>query len=220
MVVVTAAAALACSPAARAGTASVTSTVNYVAAGGEQNTVTVHVASSLLVTITDSSATVDAGAGCTPAGVHSADCVTLALTPIVLDLSDQNDMGSVDGSAATLLGGAGTDTLTGGPGNDSLDGGTGADVLTGGGGIDLADYATRTAFVNVSLLTGSGGEFGEGDTLSGIENLRGGSSGADILVGDDGPKVLYGCSGGILDGQGGNDTLSGSSSGESLTGGS
>jgi uncharacterized repeat protein (TIGR01451 family) len=219
MVVVTAAAALAYSSAALAGTASVTSTVNYVAAAGEQNTVTVHVASSLLVTITDSSATVTAGAGCTPSGVHSVDCVTLALTPIMLDLGDQNDSASVDGSAATFLGGAGADTLTGGPGNDSLDGGAGADGLNGGGGIDLADYATRTAPVNVSLLTGSGGEFGEGDTLSGIENLRGGSSGADILVGDNGSNVLYAGAGGILDAQGGNDVLNGSSGGDSLSGG-
>ena len=56
-----------------------------------------------------------------------------------------------DGGNDTVLGGADADTLHGGAQNDSLDGGTGADVLNGNEGTDTANYAARTAAVDVAL---------------------------------------------------------------------
>jgi Ca2+-binding RTX toxin-like protein len=181
MVVVTAAAALAYSSTALAGTASVTSTVNYVAAGGEQNTVTVHVANSMLVTITDSTAPVTAGAGCTSTGAHSADCTTSTWTALVLDLGDQNDSGIVDGSSATMLGGTGADILTGSVGNDTLDGGAGNDILDGLGG----DDALHGGGDNDQLHGETGGLF-----LSGFDTLDGGT-GADTINGDNNDVADY-----------------------------
>ena len=158
-----------------------TSTVNYLAANGEQNTVTVHVATGALVTITDATAPVTAGAGCTSTGAHSADCTTATFTPIMLDLGDQNDTGSVDGSEATILGGTGADILTGGVGNDTLDGGAGNDTLDGLGGDD-------------TLHGGADGDQLHGETgglfVSGFDTLDGGT-GADTIVGDNNDIADY-----------------------------
>jgi uncharacterized repeat protein (TIGR01451 family) len=181
MVVVTAAVALAYSSAGLAGTASVTSTVNYVGAGGEQNTVTVHVANSVLVTVTDSTAPVTAGAGCTSTGVHSADCTTATWTPIMLDLGDQNDSGTVDGSSATMLGGTGADLLTGSVGNDTLDGGAGNDILDGLGGDDALHGGADN-----DQLHGETGEL----FLSAFDTLDGGT-GADTISGDNNDVADY-----------------------------
>ena len=74
-------------------------------------------------------------------------------------------------------------------------------MLDGGEGFDVADYLTSDAGVTVNLATGAtqGGD-AEGDTLTGIEAVRG-SQHADRLIGDDAPNLLIG-----LDG---NDTLEG-----------
>lgn len=101
------------------------------------------------------------------------------------------------------LGGAGGDVLVGGAGNDMLDGGAGSDTVS---------YAAGSAAVRVSLAisgaqaTGGGGN----DTLTGIENLIGGT-GADLLVGDGGANVL--------DGGGGADQLAGAGGADVLIGG-
>lgn len=111
-----------------------------------------------------------------------------------------------------LAGGAGNDTLSGGDGDDTLDGGAGDDVLTGGDGSDSATYAASTAAVRVSLaITGAQATLGGGnDTLSGIENLIGGS-GADLLVGDAGANRL--------DGGNGADQITGGEGADTLIGG-
>lgn len=126
-----------------------------------------------------------------------------------------------------LFGRDGNDFLNGGSGNDRLAGGEGADVLVGGSGWDMADYFSSFE-VTVDLATGkgSGGE-AEGDTLSGIENLRGGGvndhlygnsgdndifgmGGDDVLAGRDGPDFLDGDDGDdILNGGGGADIMQG-----------
>lgn len=110
-----------------------------------------------------------------------------------------------------LIGAAGADRLWGGIGNDTLIGGTGADELNGGEGRDLADYATSTRGVVVNLYSGKGfaGD-ARGDSVTSIENLRGGS-GNDRLTGN--------ASGNALWGGDGNDTLSGGAGADRLTGG-
>ncbi len=223
-VAVTAAVLLGHPCAAIAGTASAATDVTYVAAAGEQNTVTATVGSTV-VTFNDATAPVNAGPGCISTGTHSADCAISGLTLIGMDLGDDNDYGLVGGGIAVILGGAGNDDLTGGsgadlldggPGNDSLaggegddllDGGPGADTLVGGnGGDDVADYSGRTSAVYVSLDgVSNDGEVGEADNVSsGVEDVLGGS-GNDTLTGD--------LASNLFDGGAGADTFIGGGAG-------
>ena len=95
-----------------------------------------------------------------------------------------------------LTGDAGANVLDGGAGNDILAGGAGADTLIGGTGIDTADYSAATAGVTVNLATGVASD---GDTLSGIENLKGsgfndtltGNASANTLDGGAGDDLFY-----------------------------
>jgi Ca2+-binding RTX toxin-like protein len=122
-----------------------------------------------------------------------------------------------------LIGGAGKDALHGGAGNDDLDGGIGNDFIDGQAGSDSADYSPRTSPVTAELditgdpahgvpvnFAGSGGQAGEKDTFSGVENILGGK-GNDTLkfLGpfflDAGPRPNFGNF--VLNGQGGNDSL-------------
>ena len=108
-----------------------------------------------------------------------------------------------------LIGGPGADALAGFDGSDRLDGGTGDDTLDGGAGSDLVTYLSRRAAVTVRLGRGMGGIAGERDSLIGFEDVTGGNA-SDLLVGDDGPNVIYGGAGGrdVGRGHGGDDTLS------------
>ncbi|MEZ5895360.1 MAG: hypothetical protein R3C51_03080 [Parvularculaceae bacterium] len=122
----------------------------------------------------------------------------------------------------TLTGGAGADTLQGGDGMDLIDGGAGADTLQGGDGMDLidggagidtVDYSYQS-FVIVRLSDPTGGD----DVVVNVENIIG-SSGADLLVGDDGDNYIKG--NGAYDtliGGLGADTLEGSNAGGSAIG--
>ncbi len=106
--------------------------------------------------------------------------------------------------ADTLYGAAGGDSLFGGDdndvvygqsGDDWLVGGAGADVLDGGVGTDTASYSGSGAGVTIDLLAGTGvGGDGEGDTLTGIENVIG-SAYDDLLWGDAGVNTLTGGAG-------------------------
>jgi Ca2+-binding RTX toxin-like protein len=105
---------------------------------------------------------------------------------------------------------AGSAVLIGGAGNDTLIGSTANDTLAGGTGVDTASYERSSADVTVDLMiagpqaTGGGGV----DTLSGVENLTGGS-GDDVLLGTGGANVLRGLAGDdTLNGRGGSDTAS------------
>jgi hypothetical protein len=129
--------------------------------------------------------------------------------------------------------GSGDDVIEGGRGSDELDGGGGTDVVQGGGGgdhltdgdtsaaagpdvIDSGDtwgfvsYERRTRPVFVDLRRPGGqGERGEGDTLTGVRDVTGGS-GDDYLRGDDGENRLVGGPGrDRLGGLGGRDRLEG-----------
>ena len=108
--------------------------------------------------------------------------------------------------------------LYGGDGNDTLAGGLGADLLDGGASRgDLADYELSDAGVTVNLATGTArGGHAEGDTLSGIEDVRG-SAHADHLIGDD--EADWRVHFNWLDGGDGDDTLEGGDGGDFLAGG-
>jgi Ca2+-binding RTX toxin-like protein len=110
-----------------------------------------------------------------------------------------------------LEGGSGDDTLAGDRDRDTLVGGAGADVMNGLGGIDLADYLTSSG-VRLAL-DGSFAATGDaaGDTLIGIESVRGSQVDADRLRGATGNDSLLG--------EGGNDTLEGGIGNDTLIGG-
>ena len=115
------------------------------------------------------------------------------------------------------------DVIHGGAGDDFIDGDdwrgppTSAacrpapDVIDGGEGRDEVGYDKRSAPVRVDLSDrGPTARPGEGDQLTGIEDVRGGT-GPNVLIGDDGPNRLQGTSAiGMsdrLDGRGGDDEL-------------
>jgi Ca2+-binding RTX toxin-like protein len=112
-----------------------------------------------------------------------------------------------------LSGSAYNDILTGDAGNNILLGGAGADQLIGGAGIDTADYSTSASYVFIDIGSGGWGSGdGAGDTLSGIENVRG-SAFADYLLGSSGNNMIEGGAGADeLDGSYGLDILSYASS--------
>ena len=134
-----------------------------------------------------------------------------------LDGDDKLTGGASDDS---LYGGNGRDILIGGGGNDSLNGGAGPDQLIGGTGEDTASYLGSSSGVNVSLLTGRGaGGDAAGDTLVGVENLRG-SDFADVLVGNATDNRLHGGQGDdLLVGGGGNDSFKGDAGADRFDGG-
>jgi Ca2+-binding RTX toxin-like protein len=132
---------------------------------------------------------------------------------------DTND--TVDGGPGgdTLVGWAGNDSLNGGPGDDSFDEyidlptgftkGLGADTLNGGDGTDALKFGPRSSGVNLTLDgAANDGAPGEANNIGGdIERIEG-TTGADVLVGNDGPNGLYGSSGNDeIYGRGGNDVL-------------
>ena len=138
----------------------------------------------------------------------------------------------------SLLGQTGNDMLYGGMDQDILDGGAGDDVLEGGpdaddlmGGTqvllgDTAAYTMSPEAVMVDLRHQTdpskpapmGGD-AMGDTIIGIENLRG-SMYDDVLTGDDNKNRLFGNMGDdMLKGMGENDTLHGGKGNDTLYGG-
>jgi Ca2+-binding RTX toxin-like protein len=136
-----------------------------------------------------------------------------------LDGAGGNDVLQGGDDSDVLKGGLGDDRLDGGADNDLLDGGPGNDQLVGGSGTDTADYYAAGAAVTVNLnLQGAQNTGGGGvDTLTGVENVNGSSSGADTLTGDVLDNVLRGYGGNdvlnggagnnLLDGRDGNDTF-------------
>ena len=148
-----------------------------------------------------------------------------------------------------LMGQAGDDVLEGDAGNDILEGGMGADDLDGGSNTTAGDTAAYTmsdegVTINLAhaqdaspLTPGPSGGDAAGDTLKGIENLRGsddddkltgdpeanklyGNMGDDMLMGAEGNDMLRGGKGDDeLDGGDGNDTIQGDKGDDVLTGG-
>lgn len=111
-----------------------------------------------------------------------------------------------------LIGSSVSNVLTGGDGNDFLQGLGGADVLIGGAGRDEISYVASDAGVTVRLFAGTAtGGHATGDTLSGIEGVRG-SAFSDTLFGSSDSNTL--------NGREGNDYLEGLQGADYLIGGS
>ncbi|MGO4124582.1 beta strand repeat-containing protein [Inquilinus sp. YAF38] len=144
-------------------------------------------------------------------GGKGADCIAGGVVANVLNGYEGDDI---------VLGGGGSDTLIGGAGDDLLTGGAEADRLDGGAGIDTVDYdGTAGVTVDLGAGLGSGGE-ADGDTLSGIENVRGIAGYDDALTGSAAANRLEGFSGNdVLAGMGGSDLLIGGEGDDTLRGG-
>ena len=123
-----------------------------------------------------------------------------------------NDTITGGANADFLVGGGGDDALDGGAGDDTFIGGGGNDAFIGGAGIDTANFGVATAGATVRLNGGAASDGSGGtDTLSGIENVIGGSFN-DTIVGDGANNTLNGGLGAdTLIGLAGNDVLIGGS---------
>ena len=129
----------------------------------------------------------------------------------------------------SVIGLTGHDTFVSSGGNDTFDGSqgsasflitaTGHDSLIGGGNGGVS-YFYDTTGVNVNLTTGLGhGGFAEGDTLSGIESVVGGS-GNDTLIGNNNGNLLNGYLGNDnIQGGTGNDYVDGGMGADTINGG-
>jgi hypothetical protein len=187
----------------------------YSAGAGERNDVAVTSGSQSSFRVHDAGAAITAGAGCTSLTANNAECIgnVWGLLFVRVDLGDGDDVLRPTATRALKVhGGLGDDRLLGGASVDELDGGGGMDELHGNGGSDLLEdgdgvamqpldadvldggagggdwvsYEHRTVSVAVDLADRrSDGSVGEGDVLTGIENVHGGL-GDDRLVGDAG----------------------------------
>jgi Ca2+-binding RTX toxin-like protein len=122
------------------------------------------------------------------------------------------------------------DTLTGNSADNRFIGLAGDDTINGLGGTDWVDYNVFGDPQGIIATLGTGGNVGHGsvtydsfgnvDTLTGIENIRG-TIAADSITGDDGANVFEGVAGNdTLSGGGGADILIGGFGDDTLTGGS
>ena len=118
----------------------------------------------------------------------------------------------------TFIGGSGAETFSGGAGNDTFIASAGDDVLAGGAGTDTADFSGIKADLTVNLLTGVAVSAETGtDSLYTIENVIGGS-GNDTLTGSSSADTLFGADGNdTLVGNGGTDVLLGGAGNDTLT---
>ena len=167
--------------------------LNFFAAAGEINDVSVSFDGTDLIVTDTGSVIVPTAPECVPVSPNQVKCAAATVLEARLDLNDMSDKARIDGTVTLpgspfsfragglIYGGPGDDQITGGPnqtnflfGSDGFGGdGGGVDTLTGG---ELED----------SLL----GE-GDGDTLAGgggADSLFGGN-GSDQLGGGPGPDT-------------------------------
>ncbi len=196
--------------------------VNYVAAAGEKNQLTVAIAGTDLVVRDAAGVTV--GAGCSrpdPADATLARCPIGERFRVDLDArlgdgADQVTLRLRPADETRIEGGRGRDVLRGGEQSDvfvSDRRGDGSDTFRGGGGEDEVSYERRSASVTADPDgRRDDGERGERDLIGrDVENIAGGR-GRD--------RLSTGKGGGGLAGGGGDDVLSGGRAGDSMTGGS
>ena len=123
-------------------------------------------------------------------------------------------MGTESGDlGTTLVGGDGDDVVTGGGDDDRLEGGAGKDRLSGAAATTGSSATASRSRAGADAIDGGEGATpcsragaraswwisrtrrrrcaGEGDALTGVENVNGGSAN-DVLTGDDGPNRLVG----------------------------
>src|SRR3954447_9893978 len=202
----------------------------YAGEPGEANRVTFARDGALLRVREEGASLTVTGPQCRVTDRGSAECDVPAGTVesrVQATLGDGDDTASFAGIASVVQGGTGNDTLrggeltdqleggegddtlAGGASADALDGGTGADAIDGGDGADLVFYARPTGVAVDLADPAPDGAPGEGDRITGVENVQGGS-GDDALAGDEGDNLLFGGSGrDRLTGRGGRDRLDG-----------
>jgi Ca2+-binding RTX toxin-like protein len=144
----------------------------------------------------------DGGAGNDTASFVTAFSDTA--TGVTVDLTKQGTAQNTGAAGSdtligieNLIGSQYNDTLIGDAGDNVIEGGLGNDVLIGGAGNDTASYAGSKTGVTVSLgLQGTAQNTGTAgtDTLSGFENLLG-SAFNDSLTGDSSANTLSGGAG-------------------------
>jgi Ca2+-binding RTX toxin-like protein len=88
----------------------------------------------------------------------------------------------------TIAKGVTIENSTGGSGDDWFHGNAANNVINGGAGFDTVDYSGVTAALTINLAAGTASGDGT-DTLTGIENARGGS-GNDTLTAFAGANVV------------------------------
>jgi len=165
-----------------------------VTAGNAANTITLSFTPSGAVQVNDKLAPVtSASRTCAQIDTHTLVCPSPTFVTVLAGAGDDVVKNTTSlpstldgaGGADLLVGGTGPDRITGGAGNDVIDGGLGADLMDGGGGRDRVNYASRTAGIRALIDApaadaGLEGEAGEGDTLTGIEDVTGGSGDDEI----------------------------------------
>ncbi|HWH45311.1 MAG TPA: calcium-binding protein [Thermoleophilaceae bacterium] len=211
---------LAAAPIAEASTVSHSgSRITYTASAGEQNHLVVSKAPAGPAGITRISLR-DEGAivivpttpgpfgACIPVDQHEVMCNQRdTVSEVRANLGDGDDYARIGVGFGQLFGGAGDDELHGGPATfgDTIQGGAGNDILNGGGGAnDQIAYNDRSVPVTVDLQLGIGGAAGETDTLTGFEDIFGGSAGDTLKGGDTAAQY-------IISGGNGNDVIEGGS---------
>lgn len=131
---------------------------------------------------------------------------------------DGNDALRGGNVADSLFGGNGSDDLAGGVGDDLLVGGVAGDRLDGGDGSDTVSFAFEAVAVEVDL-TSPGVALATGDSLRGIENVRG-SVFADTIVGTPDRNEIWGDDGDdVISSGGGPDMVDGGSGADVLDAG-
>jgi len=135
-----------------------------------------------------------------------------------LDVAGSDGPDSFEGTPFndTLEGGDGADTIDGGDGADQIFGNGGDDLLIasagndqldGGAGSDTYDASATTSGIFANLATGQAfGSTTNFDSLTDIENIRGGSGG-DAMFGDTGDNIFFASAGNdSVTGDAGTDT--------------
>ena len=166
--------------------------VNYTAAAGERNDVTISVdlndtSYTGTITVTDVRARLKVKGGCKLVDEHTAVCASERefFGRLNVDLGDRGDSLKLastvrSGMTSRLLGGAGADTIEGGPLSETIDGGPGNDELDGGGDTDhrISGGGGR------DRMNGRGGDFlTDGDDESDPD--------ADVFIGDGTSGIDY-----------------------------
>ena len=162
---------VALAPPAWAGTAEVSSGVHvtYKDLLGEVNTVTL-TRSGTVWTITDTTAEIDVGSGCSNVDLHTVNCSSSSISdrPRISAGEFDDTVTNLSATKASFYGGPGADKLYAGSAGDSLNGEEGADLLQGG---EADDNALNGGDGDDVLDGGPGNDFLDGglgsDTLAG-----------------------------------------------------
>lgn len=200
--------------------------LTYAASAGEANAVTVSLSGDTY-TVTDPGALITAVPPCSSSSPNSATCPAAGVDQIQVSTGDLSDSITITASTPSELDpGLGSDVVAGGLESDDINaasctgspcqGAEGSDSFTGGPGIDAVTYAHRVNQVTVTLDgLANDGESGEQDSVGlDIEDIVGGDGG-DTLVGSSSANSLDGGS----DFGGGGDVLDGAEGDDLLFGG-